>query len=154
MSPVLFMQRTPTLFAIVGAALLIIGLLMPSIAPSQAITVTSPRSTVGYSPRVPCYGLAALFAVFAFLYSVWTIPFSRTLIRWHFWLTFSSVLLAAAGFLVLHIVAEKNLASGRPFGPIGSAVTPFFAASIPIFLGAQLWFVIDLIRGLIKIRQG
>lgn len=152
------MPRTQTLFALTSVALLIAGLSMPFLAPTQGITVTYPRPAPGqpyavmYSPRVPCYGLAAFFAVFAFLYSLWNIPFSRALVHWHFWLTFGSVALAAVGFLVFAIVAEKNLASG-PFGPFGIAVTLFFAASIPIFLAAQLWFVIDLIRALLRMRH-
>lgn len=152
------MPRTPTLFAIVAAALLIIGLLMPSLSPRDLTSVTTWRPppgqsyAVAYSPRVPCYALAALFAVFAFLYSLWTIPFSRALVHWHFWLTFCSVLLAAAGVLAFFIAAERDSSSG-PFGPFGITLTLLFAASIPIFLAAQLWFVIDFIRALIKVRQ-
>jgi hypothetical protein len=151
------MPRTQTLFALASVALLIAGLSMPFLAPTQGITVTHSRPAPGqsyavmYSPRVPCYGVAALFAVFAFLYSLW-IPFSSALVQWHFWLTFGSVALAAVGFLVFAIVAEKNLVSG-PFGPFGIAVTLFFFASIPIFLAAQLWFVIDFIRALLKMRN-
>lgn len=141
------MPRTRTLFAVVAAAWFVIGLLMPHIAPRQGFTMTTPHATsaVFYSPQIPCYDLAALFAVFACLYSLRSIRFSRALMHWHFWLTLGSVLLAVAGYIVFGIVAEKNLEPG-PFGPLAVTLTLFFAASIPIFLGAQLWFAIDLVR--------
>lgn len=139
------MPRTRTLFAIVAAAWFLIGLLTPHFAPSQGFSMTTPHGTSFYSLQIPCYDLAALFAVFACLYSLGSIRFSRALMHWHFWLTLGSVLLAVAGYLVFAIVAEKNLEPG-PFGPLAITLTLFFAASIPIFLGAQLWFAIDLCR--------
>lgn len=147
------MPRIRTLFAIVSAAWFLIGLLMPHFAPSQGVTITTPHATsaVFYSPQVPCYDLAALFAVFACLYSLGSIRFSRTLMHWHFWLTFGSVLLAAAGFLMFCIVAEKNPGHSL-FGPLAITLT-LFAASIPIFLGTQLWFAIDLVRALVTVRH-
>jgi hypothetical protein len=130
---------------------------MPYAAPNQSISVVShPASgqpyAIGYSPRVPCYGLAALFALFAFLYPIGYIPFTRTLMRWHFWLSLGSVAWLTVGFVVLGIAGERQ-ASSQPFGVIATLLTFSFLAAIPVFVAAQVWFLVDLVRALIIMRQ-
>ncbi|MFZ0662352.1 MAG: hypothetical protein WAM66_06630 [Acidobacteriaceae bacterium] len=151
------MLRSQTLFAIASTALLALGLLMPYAAPNQAISVTRhPASgqsyAVAYSLRVPCYGLAALFALFAFFYSIGTIRFSRVLMQWHFWLSLGSVAWLALGWMIFGLVVRGEPVPSR-LGIPGTALTLSFLAAIPVFVAAQAWFFVDLVRALIKTRH-
>jgi prepilin signal peptidase PulO-like enzyme (type II secretory pathway) len=87
---------------------------MPVIAPNQGFTITSQHATSMYSLRLPYYVLAALFAVLACLYSLWSIRFMRVLMRWYFWLTFGSVFLVTAGYLVFFVAGISADSASAP----------------------------------------
>jgi hypothetical protein len=79
------MPRVENLSAITSIALLIAGVLLPHFAPNSGWSMTWRGTGYGFSYQMPCYGIASLFGVFAFLYSIGYVPFDKAVAQWHFW---------------------------------------------------------------------
>lgn len=106
------MLKADTLFSVAGIAALGLGLIARYGILGEGFTIYSsfPSRHVSYAfpMETPCYGIAALFCLFAFVYSIGYIPFSRTIVEWHTWLSIGGVLLVAAGFAGFDILARRS----------------------------------------------
>lgn len=149
------MLRSQNLFAFAAIGLLAFGLLASRFASASGITITLGAHNRGYafSVEMPLYSLAALFATFAFLYSIGYIPFNSTMAKWHFWLSLISVVLCVAGWMIFSWYAENaGRSADTSIGPRGMLVAAAFLAGFLTFVSMQLWFAIDLARALFKMR--
>jgi len=100
---------------------------------------------------VPFYGVAALFGVFAFLYSIgYIIPLSPTLAKWHFWLSFVGVALCIAGGAIFWFGAEK---AKEPWTVGVNLIAFSVIAGLLTFLPVQLWFAFDLARAVLRLSK-
>jgi hypothetical protein len=141
--------RGDSLFAMASLILLILGLVLRINSPMQSISINLSKHTAyALSLQTPCYGIAALFCLFAFLYSIGYIPFNKTITQWHFWLSVTSIALFILGFIGLGTLGQKVLIQGIP----QKVVLLSFLTSLPIFLFGQAFFAIGLTRSLLKMR--
>jgi hypothetical protein len=104
---------------------------------------------------MPFYCIAALFCVFAFLYSIGYIPFNSTMARWHFWLSLVSVVICIAGAAIFSWYveyAERTKIVDTKIGTGGMLLAASFAAGLLTFVSMQLWFTADLARALWKMH--
>ena len=104
------MLRTQNLFALTGIVLLALGLLTSQFAFASRFTFQVGAQNRGYafSLEMPLYCIAALFAAYAFLYSVGCIPFSSAMPKWHFWLSLVSVVVCIAGAAIFSWYVSRN----------------------------------------------
>ena len=81
-------MRVSELFVISAMVLLGFTLVARFINPS-AVGVSITWRSVGYSlpPSSISVALATALCFFAAIYSLWMLPFNRTAMLWHFWLT-------------------------------------------------------------------
>lgn len=150
------MLRTTNLFGVAAAMLLILGLFLGSggaIARhngmAQGMAIHWGRTAYAISMQTPCNGVAALFCIFAFVYSIRYIPLSNATAQWHFWLSLAAVLLFAAGWTGFSILARGETTEGSSV----TLVAVSLLGSVLIFLLAQAWFAVGLTRAVLKMRQ-
>ena len=111
------MVRAANLFVAASVTLLIVGLVLSnSFKKPPLMSVSWPGSHTGYiiGCEVPCYGLAALFAVFACSYAVRWIRLSDATAGWHLWLSLSGTAIFGFGFALFARVAAEG--AGRQAG--------------------------------------
>jgi uncharacterized membrane protein YidH (DUF202 family) len=148
------MFRTQNLFALTAIGLLGLGLVLPQFGSQTGLfTISTSNRTHSYAfgNEMPLYCIAALFAAFAFLYSIGYIPFHPTMARWHFWLSLISVFLCLAGAAIFAWYAQK--APEPELGVGGTVVAASFAGGVLTFVSMQLWFAVDLARALLTMRK-
>lgn len=144
------MLKAQNLFAVAAIGLLALGLLASKFAQQTGLTITTRSRTFMCSNDMPLYCIAALFAGFAFLYSIGYIPFSPTMVRWHVWLSLVSVVACIAGCAIFSWYADS--VTDTKVGPGGMLLAASFVAAVLTFVSMQLWFAIDLARALFKMR--
>jgi hypothetical protein len=111
-------NRIDTLFALASLLLLAFGLFVSRLK-EFGISFVSGNVSYGFRPQFILYGIAGLFAIFACLNFAGYIPFNKTTIQWHFWLSVVSVALFIAGFIWLGFAGlrsttHSNLGLGAP----------------------------------------
>jgi hypothetical protein len=135
------MPRLPMLFATAAVTALLLGLLTSRFDLSTGMTITLPRATYFVSNGILCFGVALFFCLFAFLYSVWIVPWSSEMGVWHFALSVLSVGL----FIIASIGMDRfNLLTMPP-----AVAIPFllvFSFSPVLFLLIQGFFILDGLR--------
>jgi hypothetical protein len=147
------MLRAQNLFAVAAIGLLAFGLLASKSATQTEFVIQAGANNRGYefSNQMPLYCMAALFAGFAFLYSIGYIPFTPAMAKWHFWLSLASVVLCGAGWEIFSWYAKyaERIADTK-VGPGGMLLAASFVAGLLTFASMQLWFAIDLARAILK----
>lgn len=150
------MQRTGQFFAITSLMLLILGLSLASfLRSSTERSVGWPWSRMDYGIPLdaPCYAVAALFALFAGLYTISNIPFAKGVSQWHFWLSFTGVLLFAIGYGMLAALGSREL-QHHETSQGSMAVAAFGLVFGPVaFIVGQLLFVVGLVRAVLETRR-
>lgn len=150
------MNRTGHLFATASLMLLIFGLLLARyFRTSGYMSLHLPVSRVAYAIPLstPCYGIGALFALFAGLYTISYVPFAKGVSQWHFWLSFIGVSLFALGFGMLGVLGRREVLNHHSFqgslavAAFGLILGPWF------FVFGQLLFAIGLARAVLEIRR-
>lgn len=144
------MLRTQNLFALAAIGVLGFGLLLSQFGSQSDLVITTPSRSYALSVETPLYCIAALFGAFAFLYSIGYIPFSSTMAKWHFWLSLVSVFLCVAGAAIISWYLSGT--ADTKIGIGGNLVAVSFLAGLLTFVSMQLWFAVDLLRALFKIR--
>jgi hypothetical protein len=144
------MLRAQNLFAFTTIGLLALGLLASQFGSRSHVTIGMQNRGYAIGIEMPFYCIAAFFAAFAFLYSIGYIPFSSTMMRWHFWSSLVSVLVCFAGAAIFSWYAGRM--TETELGPCGVVVAASFAAGLLTFVSMQLWFAIDLARALWKMH--
>ena len=135
------MPRLPMLFATAAIVALLLGLLTSRFDLSTGMTITLPKASYFVPNGTLCYGVALFFCLFAFLYSVWILPWSTQAGLWHFSLSVLSVGL----FLVASIGMDRlKFANGPPALAIPFLVV--FSFSPVLFLLIQGFFILDGLR--------
>ena len=134
------MPRPQILFALAAVVALILGLLPSRFAPSMSMALGSRR--VHYEiPGMPFYGVALFFRLFAFLYSIWMVPWNTKAAMWHFGLS----VLAVMTFLSASILIRR-LKGDLQASTLGIPLLLTFSASLLLFLVLQAIFLIDGLR--------
>ena len=144
------MQRVTYLCGITGIVLLAAGVLVPYLMPNMAWSLHWRGRAYGFSWQVPCYGLAVLYSLFAFLYSIGFLRFDATVAQWHFWLCLGCIVLYVSGQAFFDQAMRDDAA--HQLGLKGTAIAVSFIASIPVFLALQVLFAFELVRALVKLR--
>ena len=145
------MNRVASLFAIVGLLFAVLGL---ATTRQRSFDATITHGTTAYviSPQFFLYGIAALYCASACLDSIGYFPIDKTLAQWHFWLSTVAVALFIGGFLWLRSLGQHP-APTQNLGVEGTVMAISFLSSIPIFLIAQLWFAVELLRAILRMRR-
>jgi hypothetical protein len=144
------MLRTPNLFACAAIGLLTFGLVASKLWPQTGFAIQAGARAYGFDNQMPLYCIAALFAGFAFLYSIGYIPFSATMMQWHFWLSLVSVVVCVAGWGIFSWYVDRMTNTNEGAG--GMLIAAALVASLLTFVSMQLWFAIDLARALFKMH--
>ena len=135
------MPRLPMLFASAAIVALLLGLLTSRFDLLADMTVALPKATYFVPNGTLCYGIALFFCLFAFLYSVWILPWSTQAGVWHFSLS----VLAVGLFLVASIALDRfKLSSGPPALAIPFLIV--FSFSPVLFPLIQGFFILDGLR--------
>jgi hypothetical protein len=145
------MPKVQNLFAATALVLIVLGLLASMAAPSSFDVLIGEKRGFGLSLQLPLFGMATLFGLFAFLYSIgYTLPFSPIMAKWHFWCSLLGVALLITGGAILRF-AITNPNGPRPFG-LNSIVFSVIAGLLT-FLSVQVWFACDLARAVLSLRK-
>jgi hypothetical protein len=141
-------EQVKNLCVIASILLLAGGTTIAYLAANTGPSIILGTTSFGFSWQTPLYGTAALFSTFACLYSIPYIPFHKTVVQWHFWLSLGCVVWCSAGAVIFY----QTLKAGKdgPVGAAGTALVWTFLASIPIFLATQLLFAVELVRALFE----
>ena len=125
------MGRAANLFALASIVLLALGVIFSNfVKGSHSMTIALPRTQFAVSYEVPCYGVAALFALFACTYALGLISLNKSIINWHLWLSLSGVVLFGLGFALLNPMAEA-----APAAPAQPPQAMLFIVGVGIFFG-------------------
>jgi hypothetical protein len=147
------MLRIQNLCALTTIGLLALGLGVSQFRSQTELVIQSESHGYAFRKEMPFYCIAALFGVFAFLYSIGYIPFTSAMTRWHFWLSFVSVLVCFSGAAIFYrYVSSITDTTDTRLGPGGMLLAAFFAAGLVTFVSMQLWFTVDLARALWKMH--
>jgi hypothetical protein len=139
------MQRAATVFAIAAAFLLVLGLMLQLfVAGHQFMSITLRKTGYIIDYQVPCYAIAALCALFAFLYALNLPRVGNAAAQWHLWLTLGSLALFILGFGYFAIFATHDAKSPSQATLIFPAVGMVFGPLI--FAAGQLFFVVAAMR--------
>lgn len=135
------MPRPQILFAFAAVVALILGLLPSRFAPSMSMALGPRRAHYEIPGSMPFYGVALFFCLFAFLYSIWMVPWSTKAAMWHFGLS----VLAVMTFLSASILIRR-LKGDLQASTLGIPLLLSFSASPLTFLVLQAIFLIDGLR--------
>lgn len=144
------MVRATNLFAAASATLLILGLILSNLlAARQRMKVSWPGSSTGYiiGFHVPCYGLAGLFAIFAFSYALRWIRVNQAIVDWHLWLSLLGVAMFGIAFVLFGQVAAESPIREPSQGTLLTTLGGLIVGPA-IFVVGQLLLVIALIRSI------
>lgn len=147
------MFRIQNLCALTTIGLLALGLVIAKFGPQTGLVIQSDSHSYAFSQEMPFYCIAAIFGVFAFLYSIGYIPFTSAMTRWHFWLSLVSVLVCFAGGAIFYWYASRITdTTDTRLGLGGTLLAASFAAGLLTFVSMQVWFTVDLARALWKMH--
>lgn len=149
------MLRADSLFALCSSILLVVGFGFENFGSTRGISIWrswhGTGTGIALSVHGVCYGIAALYAVFAFVDALGYLTPNRSISQWHFWLTSLSV--ALLGFALASLNVPSSL-SGEGGQSVTTRLIIYSATiSIPLFVLAQLLFLIGLIRAIISIKH-
>ena len=137
------MERPPDLFVISALLLLVFALSARSISPSVLGITTHWRGMLYvFPPSSICIALATMLCFFATIYSLWMLPFNRTLSLWHFWLTSVGI----AVFLSALYLSTANLPGSR------TALWTVLVSPAVVLL-VQVLFVWNFIQAILKMPR-
>jgi hypothetical protein len=143
------MPRLPMLFATAAITALIMGLLTSRFDLATGMTLTLPRATYLIPNRMLCYGAALFFCLFAFLYSIWIVPWSAQAAMWHFALS----VLAVGVFLAASIGMDRFKLGAEP-PALAIPCVLVFSFSPVFFLLIQGFFILDSLRRCWSLLRG
>ena len=93
------MARVENLFVITSIVLLVGGISTPYLPMNTGWSIIVGKTSFGLAWETPLYGVAALFGMFACLYSIRYLPFNTRIMQWHFWLSLGCVIWCIIGGL-------------------------------------------------------
>jgi hypothetical protein len=144
------MWRTEWVFPVAAMILLAVGL-VARLSPS--VTIWSAQSNNGYGynlrPEAPIVGIAALCCIVAALYSL-GIPLGETLARWHPWLSVVGLAMLGLGMGALLLLLAMRASD---LGVTGALAIASLVSGIVVFIAAQTWFLVELLRAISKMRD-
>ena len=135
------MTRLSTLFAIAAMAVLLLGVLTSHLDLQSGLAVSLPTGSYYISYNVLCFGAALFFCLFAFVYSIWMVPWSAQAAMWHFGLSIFCV----AAFLAASIAINRP---GIQEHMTRSATLVFvlYCFAPILFLLVQSFYILDGLR--------
>jgi hypothetical protein len=147
------MSRPSELFATCAIALLLAGLALPRFTVFYRVFVDVSIHDTYYAlfAKTPLFGLAALFGVFAFVYSIWILRISQSAAIWHFWLSIIGVVLFFSEFVVFAVSSPPTSASSLSRLQTAAMFGTFLACVV--FLAGQLVFVTNLVLALTRAKR-
>ena len=135
------MPRIPILFAATALFILSMGLLSSRFNFATGMTLALPKNTYLIPYHLLCFGAASCFCIFAFLYSMWMVPWSARVALWHLGL---SVVCLALFFCAAVAAQRSKLTDGS--SPLAVTVLLAFTVSPLLFLLTQGFFALDGLR--------
>lgn len=146
------MSLASKLFAVYGFGLLVLAFSCPYILPGVEVSIPIGNKGYGFPLASVCIGLAALYCVFAAVYSLYMLPFSKTGELWHFVITALGTSLALASFYRFALEAPILGQRGTDLSGLDLVVAWVVIASPILVLLAQSIFVFNLIYAAAKKR--
>jgi hypothetical protein len=139
------MQRLPipTFFATAAIVMLALGILVSRLNLLQSLSLTINRNGYLVLNETLCYGAASVFGFFAFLYSIWNVPWNAKAAIWHLGLSILCIGIFIASSAGL---AMDNSTQNGPPSKAFFTLFALFLASLPVFLLIQCWYLIDGFR--------
>ncbi len=135
--------------------LLMFGLAFPMISglSNVSLSLYSTRDfSYVVSPRVILFAVAALFGVFACVYSLPLVRLNRSAATWHFGLSAIAIVLFGIGLIAIAMLPLSPGTvprSGLRTAELVSIVFVLFVAPA-VFLGGQIVFLANLLLGLFR----
>ena len=145
------MPRIQTLFAITSVLCAGLGLVCTRFARYLGVALWHR----GFSLDTFCYGCAALFCLFAFVYSTGYLPIHRVAAQWHLVLTWAGLILFVIGFASFVTVGSRPPAMAQSGERTGVSLIPalgFFVGPL-VFLLGQALFVVSLLVAMARMRR-
>jgi hypothetical protein len=115
-------------------------------SPNQFISISARQTGYIFSVEQVCLFMAALFAIFAAIYSLWLIPMNHVAALWHFWLSAGGTVLFWVGFFAFARAVE----SGHS---MAARVLAAYLFGFMLLLAGQGVFVANLLVSLIRGRR-
>jgi hypothetical protein len=140
------MPRPQTLFVIAAVVALVLGLVTSRLSLSTGMALTLPGASYVIPNSMLCYGAALFFCLFAFLYSIWMVPWSIPAATWHFALS----IFAVVAFLAASIQMQRFRPDAAS-SPASITVLLAFSLSPIFFLAVQGLFLLDGMRRLLSL---
>jgi hypothetical protein len=136
-------MKAPEMFVIGALVLLGFSLVARFTNPSVlGISITWRGTAYVLPPSAISVALATALCFFATIYSLWMLPFSRTAILWHFWLT-------AIGIGVFWLALYR---AGSALPNSRTAVWAVFVSPAVVLL-TQVIFVWNLLQAIFKMPR-
>jgi hypothetical protein len=139
-------SRIAILFGAAAALLITMGILASRFSTQLGWSIDWRGKGYGFPIQTLCFGLAACFCGFAFIYSLWVIPWSTRAATWHLALSLVCVAIFGIGFVAVHGSAHNVAPSAAPLPILTQAMLGSWILVQPLFLLLQAWFLIDAIR--------
>jgi hypothetical protein len=102
------MARVETLCVVTSIILLAAGISTPYLLLNTGWSVNLGNIQFALSWET-LYGVAALFCLFACLYSIGYLPFDKSVIQWHLWLSRGCVVSCVIGQVVFYLALRREL---------------------------------------------
>jgi hypothetical protein len=132
------MTRASELFAVAALVLFALGLALRRAPVVSGVYIDVHRRGIAYAlpPEAGAFALAALFGVFAFVYSLWMLRMNHTAAALHFWLSAVGTVLFGIG-----MVATANIAKAAALPERGDSNT----AVVSTFVGVAVLFIAQVV---------
>ena len=135
------MQRVQSFFAVAALLVLALSLWRPRWALDAGLSVQWGGRGYFIPSQILLYGVALVFTFFAFLYSLWFIPWSVQAACWHLGMSVIGAGVFFGSLLAFPYVADGSEHSGRML-----VLLILVTASPVVFLLIQGWYLIDALR--------
>jgi len=141
-------MKSSSVFAIAAIAMLILGLVMANVTNAPRLLIPGKTASIAFPAESQYYLLGAVFCVIALIEANFLVGLSKVMVEWHCWLSIGSALLVAFGMGMWSLSMYRSTDLQR----FQLAILVPLIIGIPVFLLAQAWFGVDLVRALMKTR--
>lgn len=136
-------------FATIALFVLSVGLISSRHSFSVGMTLTLLRNTYLVPFYLLCFGAASCLCIFAFLYSMWMVPWNARMALWHLGLSVASLAL----FFVAAVITQRSRLTDVST-PLAVTVLLALIVSPLLFLLTQGLFALDGLRRCLPLIRG
>ena len=123
---------------------------MANVTNAPRLLIPGRTTSTALPAEIQYYFLAALFCVIAVIEANFLIGLSKVMMEWHCWLSIGSTILIMMVGMGLWALSPYRLELLQRFQ---MAIIVPLLVGVPVFIVAQAWFGVDLVRALVKMRM-